>query len=79
VGRIEAIGHAVTRFREGDLAGVGCLVGSCRTCSSCREGLEQYCENTFTLTYNSPDPHTGGVTYGGYSETIVVDEAFTPM
>lgn len=77
VGRVEAIGSAVTRFREGDLAGVGCLVGSCRTCPSCREGLEQYCENTMTLTYNSPDPHTGGVTYGGYSETIVVDEAFT--
>jgi uncharacterized zinc-type alcohol dehydrogenase-like protein len=77
VGRIEAVGDAVTRFRKRDLAGVGCLVDSCRTCPSCREGLEQYCENTMTLTYNSPDPHTGGVTYGGYSETIVVDEAFT--
>lgn len=76
VGRIEAVGSAVTRFREGDLAGVGCLVDSCRTCPSCREGLEQFCENTMTLTYNSPDPHTGGVTYGGYSETIIVDEAF---
>ncbi len=77
VGRIEAVGSAVTRFRAGDLAGVGCLVDSCRTCSSCREGLEQYCENTMTLTYNGADTHTGGVTYGGYSETIVVDEAFT--
>ncbi len=77
VGRVEAAGRDVTRFREGDLAGVGCLVGSCGACPSCREGLEQYCENTMTLTYNSPDPHTGGVTYGGYSETIVVDEAFT--
>ena len=77
VGRVEAAGRAVTRFREGDLAGVGCLVDSCRTCPSCLEGLEQYCENTMTLTYNSPDPHTGGVTYGGYSESIVVDEAFT--
>jgi uncharacterized zinc-type alcohol dehydrogenase-like protein len=77
VGRIEAVGDAVTRFREGDLAGVGCLVDACRTCPNCREGLEQYCENTMTLTYNSPDAHTGGVTYGGYSETIVVDEAFT--
>jgi uncharacterized zinc-type alcohol dehydrogenase-like protein len=77
VGRVEAVGSSVTRFREGDLAGVGCLVGSCRTCASCREGLEQYCENTMILTYNSLDPHSGGITYGGYSETIVVDEAFT--
>jgi uncharacterized zinc-type alcohol dehydrogenase-like protein len=77
VGRIEAVGSAVTRFREGELGAVGCLVDSCRTCPSCREGLEQYCEVGFTGTYNAPDPHSGGVTYGGYSETIVVDEAFT--
>jgi uncharacterized zinc-type alcohol dehydrogenase-like protein len=77
VGRIEAIGSAVSRFREGDLAGVGCMVDSCRACPSCLEGLEQYCENVATFTYNSPDPNTGGVTFGGYSESIVVDEAFT--
>jgi len=77
VGRVEAVGSSVTRFREGDLAAVGCLVGSCGTCHSCRDGLEQYCETGFTLTYNSPDPLSGGVTYGGYSESIVVDEAFT--
>jgi uncharacterized zinc-type alcohol dehydrogenase-like protein len=77
VGRVEKVGSAVTRFREGDLAAVGCLVDSCRTCSSCRAGLEQYCEVGGTLTYNSPDPHTGTVTYGGYSERIVVDDAFT--
>jgi uncharacterized zinc-type alcohol dehydrogenase-like protein len=77
VGRVEETGSAVTRFREGDLAAVGCMVDSCRTCPSCREGLEQYCESLATFTYNSPDPHTGGVTYGGYSESIVVDEAFT--
>jgi uncharacterized zinc-type alcohol dehydrogenase-like protein len=77
VGRVEEVGSAVTRFREGDLAGVGCLVDSCRTCASCREGMEQYCENVATFTYNSADPHLGGVTYGGYSDSIVVDEAFT--
>jgi uncharacterized zinc-type alcohol dehydrogenase-like protein len=77
VGRVEAVGSAVTRFREGDVAGVGCMVGSCGTCRSCRAGLEQYCEQFPTLTYNSIDPHSGGVTYGGYSESIVVDEAFT--
>ncbi|MGH9371284.1 MAG: NAD(P)-dependent alcohol dehydrogenase [Vicinamibacterales bacterium] len=77
VGRVEAVGRDVTRFREGDFAGVGCMVGSCETCQSCRAGLEQYCEQFPTLTYNSTDPHTGGVTYGGYSESIVVDEAFT--
>jgi uncharacterized zinc-type alcohol dehydrogenase-like protein len=77
VGRIEAVGSGVTRFREGELGAVGCLVDSCRTCPSCREGLEQYCEVGFTGTYNALDPHSGGVTYGGYSETIVVDEAFT--
>lgn len=77
VGRVEKVGSAVTRFREGDLAAVGCMVNSCRTCWNCRAGLEQYCEVGATLTYNSPDPHTGKVTYGGYSERIVVDAAFT--
>jgi alcohol dehydrogenase (NADP+) len=77
VGRVVETGSAVTRFKTGDLAGVGCLVDSCRTCPPCREGLEQFCERTPTFTYNSPDPHTGGITYGGYSDAIVVDEAFT--
>jgi alcohol dehydrogenase (NADP+) len=77
VGRVEEVGSAVTRFRKGDFAGVGCLVDSCRTCPSCHDGLEQFCENVATFTYNSPDPHLGGVTFGGYSDSIVVDEAFT--
>jgi uncharacterized zinc-type alcohol dehydrogenase-like protein len=76
IGRVTAVGGAVTKFKAGDSAGVGCMVDSCRTCASCREGLEQFCEVGMTLTYNSPDKHTGGVTYGGYSGQIVVDEAF---
>ena len=64
------------RFKDGDLAGVGCMVDSCRTCSACREGQEQFCEGPATFTYNSPDKHLGGVTYGGYSESLVVDEAY---
>src|SRR5215469_8068604 len=76
VGRVVKIGSAVKKFKEGDIAAVGCLVDSCRVCSNCRTGDEQYCENGFTLTYNSPDKFIGGVTYGGYSDSIVVDEAF---
>jgi len=76
VGRVVKAGSKVQKVKEGDLAAVGCMVDSCRKCASCREGLEQYCENTPTLTYNGPDAHLGGVTYGGYSESIVVDEAF---
>jgi uncharacterized zinc-type alcohol dehydrogenase-like protein len=76
VGRVTKVGSAVKGFREGDIAAVGCMVDSCRTCPSCREGLEQYCENSPTFTYNFPDKHLGGVTYGGYAESIVVDEAF---
>jgi uncharacterized zinc-type alcohol dehydrogenase-like protein len=76
VGRVARAGRGVKKFKEGDVAAVGCLVDSCRTCASCREGLEQYCENPLVLTYNSPDTHLGGVTYGGYSDSIVVDEAF---
>ncbi len=75
VGRVTHVGDNVTGFKAGDLAGVGCLVDSCRTCASCREDLEQYC-GAPVLTYNSPDVHTGGITYGGYSSSIVVDEAF---
>jgi uncharacterized zinc-type alcohol dehydrogenase-like protein len=77
VGRVTRVGRAVKKFKEGELAAVGCMVDSCRTCSACRAGEEQFCEKMATFTYNSPDPHLGGVTYGGYSDSIVVDEAFT--
>ena len=76
VGRVAEVGGDVSAFRVGDLVGVGCMVDSCQRCASCAEGLEQYCENGMTGTYNSADKHTGGVTYGGYSKSIVVDEAF---
>jgi len=76
VGRVTAVGPEVTRFREGDLAAVGCLVDSCMTCPSCSEGLEQYCEGGFVATYNGPDKVTGENTYGGYSDSIVVREEF---
>jgi uncharacterized zinc-type alcohol dehydrogenase-like protein len=76
VGRVVQVGSAVTRFREGDIAAVGCMVDSCRTCPSCLAGEEQYCDNFMTLTYNAPDPFLGGVTYGGYSDSIVVDQNY---
>ena len=76
VGRVVKVGAHVKGFKEGDLAGVGCMVDSCRTCASCGEGLEQYCEKGFTGTYNAKDK-AGNITYGGYSNNIVVDEAFT--
>src|ERR1700681_4715820 len=75
VGRVTKVGSAVTTFNPGDLAGVGCLVDSDHTCPNCRDDLEQLCPNQ-TLPCNSPDKHLGGVTYGGYSESIVVDERF---
>ncbi len=75
VGRVTKIGSKVTKFKPGDLAGVGCLVDSDHTCPNCKDGLEQLCPNQ-TLTFNSPDKHLGGVTYGGYSESIVVDQSF---
>ena len=76
VGRVTKIGNEVKAFKAGDLAAVGCLVDSCRTCADCRENLEQYCQNEIIFTYNSPDKHTGKMTYGGYSTQIVVDEHF---
>src|ERR1700712_3428626 len=77
VGRVTKVGANVTKFREGDLAGVGCMVDSCRACASCQEGFEQYCENGFTGTYNDPDKKSPGLrTYGGYSKAVVVDESF---
>jgi uncharacterized zinc-type alcohol dehydrogenase-like protein len=75
VGRVTKVGSAVTKLKPGDLAGVGCMVDSDRTCPECQAGFEQYC-NHLTLTYNSPDKHTGGITYGGYSDSVVVDERF---
>jgi uncharacterized zinc-type alcohol dehydrogenase-like protein len=76
IGRVISVGANVEKFKAGDIAGVGCLVDSCRTCGSCEEHLEQFCEKEAIFTYNSPDKHSGGVTFGGYSESIVVDEAF---
>ena len=75
VGKVTAVGNEVSGFKVGDIAGVGCLVDSCRTCASCAEGEEQYCENGFVGTYNGPAKE-GGTTYGGYSTSIVVDEKF---
>ncbi|WP_122156124.1 NAD(P)-dependent alcohol dehydrogenase [Paraburkholderia sp.] len=76
VGRVTAVGAGVTRHKTGDLVGVGCLVDSCRTCPSCEEGLEQYCENGWVGTYNGADRITGDITLGGYSTQLVVDEDF---
>lgn len=76
VGRIVKIGRAVKNLKEGDIAAVGCMVDSCRKCVNCLAGEEQYCEVGLTLTYNGEDKILGGVTYGGYSDSIVVDEAY---
>jgi uncharacterized zinc-type alcohol dehydrogenase-like protein len=75
VGRVTKVGSAVSKFKPGDLAAVGCMVDSDGTCPECQAGLEQFCPNV-TYTYNLPDKHLGGVTYGGYSESIVVDQRF---
>ena len=75
VGHVTKVGSAVKKFKAGDIAGVGPLVDSDRSCAECKAGLEQFCQNA-VYTYNSPDKHIGGVTYGGYSDNIVVDEGF---
>ncbi len=75
VGRVTGVGSAVTKFKPGDIAAVGCMVDSDGTCPECRAGFEQFCPNV-TLTYNFPDKHLEGVTYGGYSDSVVVDERF---
>ncbi|HEY4382580.1 MAG TPA: NAD(P)-dependent alcohol dehydrogenase [Acidobacteriaceae bacterium] len=75
VGRVTKVGSAVTKFKQGDLAAVGCMVDSDHTCPECQAGFEQFCPN-MVLTYNFPDRHSGGVTYGGYSDSVVVDERF---
>ena len=76
VGRVTRVGRDVKKHKEGDLVAVGCLVASCGTCPGCHDGQEQFCDGPATFTYNAPDVHLGGVTYGGYSESVVVDERF---
>ena len=76
VGRVSSVGSEVTKFKVGDTVGVGCMVNSCQHCGSCADGLEQYCENGITFTYNSPIADPPGHTLGGYSQRIVVDENF---
>ena len=76
VGRVSAVGAEVTRFKVGDLAGVGCMVDSCQHCDSCKKGEEQYCENGWLATYNGPFKPDGSNTFGGYSDHIVVTEGF---
>jgi alcohol dehydrogenase (NADP+) len=75
VGRVVKVGKDVKKFKEGDTVGVGCMVDSCLTCANCKEDLEQFCPDT-VFTYNSSDKKSGGITYGGYSDSIVVDKAF---
>lgn len=79
LGRVTKVGAGVTKFKVGDLAAVGCMVDSCRTCAHCTQGLEQFCfgEGGTVFSYNGPDKHMGGMTFGGYSERVVCDEAFT--
>lgn len=76
VGRVTKVGSSVVSFAVGDLAGVGCMVDSCRECPDCRDGLEQFCQSGATFTYNSVDKQLGGMTYGGYSTQVVVDQDF---
>ncbi len=76
VGRVVKVGAHVNKFQEGDVVGVGCMVDACLTCANCEKDLEQFCEKGTIWTYNAPDKHMGGMTLGGYSESIVVDKAF---
>jgi len=76
VGEVTKAGAGVKKFKEGDLAAVGCMVDSCRECAPCKAGEEQFCDNGPVFTYNSPDKKHGGTTYGGYAQAIVLDEAF---
>ena len=76
VGRVTRVGAAVNGFRPGDRAAIGCMIDSCRTCPSCQDGEEQFCEQGPIWTYNAEDKHSGGMTYGGYSQRIVADQAF---
>lgn len=76
IGRVTSVGNEVTTVSVGDTVGVGCMVDSCRTCSACEDGLEQYCRNGMVVTYNGRDRHDGSLTFGGYSDSIVVSEHF---
>ena len=76
IGQVVEVGRKVKRFKKGDLVGVGCMVDSCKECGPCKDHLEMFCQNGCTWTYNSPNPHLGGRTYGGYSTHIVVREEF---
>ena len=76
VGRVTSVGSEVTKFKQGDIVAVGCMVDSCGECELCKNNIEVFCQKGCTLTYNSPDKHTGGVTLGGYSDSIVVDQRF---
>ena len=76
VGRVSAVGEMVQKYKEGDLAAIGCMVNSCGSCQSCKEGNEQYCLAGMTATYNSPSEDASGVTYGGYSKRIVAHESY---
>jgi uncharacterized zinc-type alcohol dehydrogenase-like protein len=76
VGKVTRTGSHVKKYKTGDMVAVGCMVDSCRECDHCKQGLEQYCDHGSILTYNSPDKHSGKQTFGGYSESIVVDEDF---
>jgi len=76
VGRVTAVGDEVSKFQVGDVVGVGCMVDSCRHCQPCRDGVEQFCLEGFTMTYGSDDRHDGSLTQGGYSDSIVVSEHF---
>lgn len=76
VGHVTSVGSDVSNFKVGDVVGVGCMVDSCRQCGACEDGLEQYCDEGPVLTYNGQDRHDGSVTYGGYSERVVVSERF---
>ncbi|MDZ7681430.1 MAG: alcohol dehydrogenase catalytic domain-containing protein [Fodinibius sp.] len=76
IGRVTETGKNVEHFKEGQLVGVGCMVDSCQHCKHCKNDLEQFCEEGAVMTYNGPDKHLGGHTFGGYSEQIVVDKEF---
>jgi uncharacterized zinc-type alcohol dehydrogenase-like protein len=76
LGRVSEVGAKVTRFAVGDIVGVGCMVDSCRACPACGDQEEQFCSSSATFTYNSPDKHLGGHTFGGYSQMVVVSEDF---
>ena len=76
IGRVSEVGANVENFSEGQLVGVGCMVDSCQHCKYCKNDLEQFCEEGAVMTYNGPDEHLGGHTFGGYSEHIVVDKEF---